>query len=87
MGRVHIIVPPQNATEAHALRPYHLMSLGFALWCVVLRDTRDCLETVYQVVEHFGMHYGQIVFITKLVRGQDLGFYRELDKTGRRESH
>jgi hypothetical protein len=41
------------------------------------------LEAVYQVVEHFGMHYGQIVYITKLVRGEDLGFYRELDKTGR----
>ena len=39
------------------------------------------LEAVYQVVEHFGMHYGQIVFITKLVRADDLGFYRELDKT------
>jgi hypothetical protein len=41
------------------------------------------LQAVYQVVEHFGMHYGQILFITKLVRGEDLGFYRELDKTGR----
>ena len=41
------------------------------------------LEAVYQVVEHFGLHYGQIVYITKLVRGKDLGFYRELDKTGR----
>ncbi len=41
------------------------------------------LEAVYQVVEHFGMHYGQIVYITKLVRASDLGFYRELDKTGR----
>ena len=41
------------------------------------------LAAVYQVVEHFGMHYGQILFITKLVRGVDLGFYRELDKTGR----
>jgi hypothetical protein len=41
------------------------------------------LYAVYQVVEHFGMHYGQIVFITKLVRGESLGFYRELDKTGR----
>lgn len=41
------------------------------------------LYAVYQVVEHFGMHYGQILFITKLVRGEDLGFYRELDKTGR----
>ena len=41
------------------------------------------LHAVYQVVEHFGLHYGQIVYITKLVRGVDLGFYRELDKTGR----
>jgi hypothetical protein len=38
---------------------------------------------VYQVVEHFGLHYGQILYITKLVRGKDLGLYRELDKTGR----
>ena len=41
------------------------------------------LQAVYQVVEHFGMHYGQILYITKLVRGEDLGFYRELDMTGR----
>jgi hypothetical protein len=26
---------------------------------------------------------GQILYITKLIRGQDLGFYRELDNTGR----
>lgn len=44
------------------------------------------LEAVYQVVEHFALHYGQIVYITKQLRGEDLGFYRELDKTGRRES-
>jgi hypothetical protein len=41
------------------------------------------LRAIYQVVEHFAMHYGQIVFITKLVQEKDLGFYRELDKTGR----
>ena len=41
------------------------------------------LQAVYQVVEHFGMHYGQIVCITKTLRAEDLGFYRELDKTGR----
>jgi len=43
------------------------------------------LAAVYQVVEHFGMHYGQIIIITKLLRAEDLGFYRELDKTGRLE--
>jgi uncharacterized damage-inducible protein DinB len=41
------------------------------------------LEVVYHVVEHFGMHYGQIVYISKLLRAEDLGFYRELDETGR----
>lgn len=41
------------------------------------------LDAVYQVVEHFGLHYGQIVYIAKLLSGSDLGFYRELNKTGR----
>src|SRR6267142_761255 len=34
------------------------------------------LHAVYQVVEHFALHYGQILYVTKLLRGQDLGFYR-----------
>lgn len=41
------------------------------------------LQAVYQVVEHFGLHHGQILYITKMLRGQDLGFYRELSQTGR----
>ena len=41
------------------------------------------LAAVYQVVEHFGLHYGQIVYITKMQEGRDLGFYNELSKTGR----
>jgi hypothetical protein len=40
------------------------------------------LEAVYQVVEHFGLHYGQVLYITKQLRGEDLGFYRELNQTG-----
>lgn len=45
--------------------------------------TTTGLEAVYQVVEHFGLHHGQILYITKLLRGEDLGFYRELNATGR----
>ena len=41
------------------------------------------LEAVYQVIEHFGLHYGQIAYVTKMLRAKDLGFYRELQKTGR----
>jgi hypothetical protein len=41
------------------------------------------LDAVYQVVEHFGLHYGQILYIVKTLSGADLGFYRHLNKTGR----
>ncbi len=41
------------------------------------------LDAVYQVVEHFGMHYGQSLYIAKNLCGRDLGFYSELNKTGR----
>lgn len=59
-------------TEADLLAPmeiqgYHVT--GFA--------------AVYQVVEHFGLHYGQIAYITKMLRDHDLGFYRELTRSGR----
>ena len=59
-------------TEADLFATFHIQ--GY---------TATGLETVYHVVEHFGMHYGQIIFITKLVRGENLGFYRALDATGR----
>ena len=41
------------------------------------------LDAIYQVVEHFGLHYGQIAYITKMLKDQDLGFYKELNRTGR----
>jgi len=36
------------------------------------------LEAIYHVVEHFSMHTGQILFVTKMFTGADLGFYRHL---------
>ena len=41
------------------------------------------LEAIYHVVEHFAMHYGQILYIVKTLQGADLGFYSYLNKTGR----
>lgn len=32
-------------------------------------------EAVYHAVEHFAMHTGQIIYITKQLTGKDLGFY------------
>ncbi len=34
------------------------------------------MEAIYHVVEHFSMHTGQIIYITKLHQGKDLAFYR-----------
>jgi len=36
------------------------------------------LEAVYHVVKHFSGHAGQIIFATKLLSGEDLGFYGHL---------
>ena len=39
------------------------------------------LEAVYTVVEHYGQHTGQIILMTRLATGEQLGFYKHLDKT------
>ena len=36
------------------------------------------LEAIYHVVEHFSQHAGQIMFATKLILDQDLGYYKHL---------
>ncbi len=36
------------------------------------------LEGIYHVVEHFSLHTGQILYITKMLRREDLGFYAHL---------
>jgi uncharacterized damage-inducible protein DinB len=36
------------------------------------------LEAIFHVVEHFAQHTGQIIFATKMLTGEDLGFYKHL---------
>jgi uncharacterized damage-inducible protein DinB len=36
------------------------------------------LEAIAHVVEHFSQHTGQIMFATKMLTGQDLGYYKHL---------
>jgi hypothetical protein len=59
-------------TEAELTAPYEIQ--GYHV---------TGLDAVYQVIEHFGLHYGQIAYVTKMLRDRDLGFYRDLSKTGR----
>jgi uncharacterized damage-inducible protein DinB len=44
------------------------------------------LEAVFHVVEHFAQHTAQIVFATKMLTHEDMGFYRHLGK-GARAAH
>ncbi|HXA64925.1 MAG TPA: DUF1572 family protein [Bryobacteraceae bacterium] len=37
------------------------------------------MEAIYQVVEHFAQHTGQIMFITKMFTGDDLGYFKHLN--------
>ncbi len=41
------------------------------------------LECVAQVVEHFSMHTGQIILLTKHATGEDLGFFAHLNRSRR----
>lgn len=59
-------------TEADLLRTYEIQ--GF---------TVTGLYAVYNAVEHFAMHYGQIAYITKMLQNRDLKFTRGLDARGR----
>jgi uncharacterized damage-inducible protein DinB len=43
------------------------------------------LEAIAHVVEHFAMHTGQIILLTKLHTGQDLAYYQHLRDSGRAE--
>ncbi len=52
----------------------------------VCRITRvSGVEAVYHVVEHFAEHTGQIIFATKLLTGEQLGFYRHLNNPAHAE--
>jgi uncharacterized damage-inducible protein DinB len=44
------------------------------------------LEAIAHVVEHFSQHTGQIILLTKMLTGDDLGYYQHLRGSGRAAS-
>ncbi|HTX40320.1 MAG TPA: DUF1572 family protein [Acidobacteriaceae bacterium] len=62
----------QRLTEAELTAPYEIQGYNV-----------HGLDAVYQIIEHFGLHYGQIAYVTKMLKDEDLGFYKYLNKTGR----
>ena len=55
-------VTPERLAEPLTIQGYHLTGL----------------EAIYHVVEHFSHHTGQILFATKALTSEDLGFYGHL---------
>lgn len=43
---------------------------------MVQHQQKAVLELIYTVVEHFAQHTGQIIFVTKTLTGEDLGYRR-----------
>jgi uncharacterized damage-inducible protein DinB len=41
------------------------------------------IEAIGHVIEHFSMHTGQIILLTKMLTGQDLAYYQHLRGSGR----
>jgi hypothetical protein len=57
-------LPPSRLAERTAIQGYDV----------------TVLKAIFHVVEHFSGHTAQIIFITKMVTGEDLGFYSYLSK-------
>jgi uncharacterized damage-inducible protein DinB len=57
-------LPPERLTETRTIQKYDV----------------TVMEAILHVVEHFAQHTGQIIFAAKLLTGQDLGYYKHLDK-------
>ena len=55
-------LPPARLAEGATIQSYNL----------------TLLEVILHVVDHFSGHTGQIIFMTKLFTGEDLGFYPHL---------
>jgi uncharacterized damage-inducible protein DinB len=45
---------------------------------VIQKYEVSVMGAIYHVVEHFSQHTGQIIFATKMMTSEDLGFYRNL---------
>jgi hypothetical protein len=57
-------MPPERLSEIYLPQKYRV----------------TILEGIYSCVEHFAQHTAQIIFATKLITGQDMGFYKHLNR-------
>jgi uncharacterized damage-inducible protein DinB len=74
----------QTVEEAcHVIEPLTTEQLEVVIH--VQKYDLSVLEAIYHVVEHFAQHTGQIIFATKLLTGEELGFYTHLKRPSHTE--
>jgi uncharacterized damage-inducible protein DinB len=84
----HGPIPVTDLREKLEATIIHVDAIFAKLTTTGLLEKRDIqrnkdvtgLEAVYHVTEHFAMHYGQVLYITKMLTDRDLGFYSYLSK-------
>ena len=72
MGRLEATVNEANAVLSG------VTAARLAEQVTIQKYDLTVLEAIYHVVEHFSQHTGQIIFATKMLTGEDLGFYSHL---------
>jgi uncharacterized damage-inducible protein DinB len=63
-------LPPDRLEEPRTIQDYNV----------------TVFEAIYHVVEHFAQHTAQIIFATKLLTGDDLGYYKHLSRPMHRQT-
>ena len=81
--RKHLPVSVLRAKLDETLQQASAVLSGLSAGDLIKRHTIQgyevsALDAIYHVVEHFAMHHGQILYLTKALTGEDLGFYRHL---------
>jgi Protein of unknown function (DUF1572) len=76
-----------RATVEEAIAVLHVLPSERLLERVQVQGyDRTVLAAIYHVVEHFAGHTFQIIYATKLLTGEDLGFYAHLSgSSGRKD--
>lgn len=75
-GNAALLIEKLRATVQQAVQVLHRLEQNQLEQPQAIQGIQiTTLGAIYHAVEHFSMHVGQIIYITKLRTGRDLGFY------------
>ncbi len=78
IGRDELLARLREAVDAACAVIDSVPDARLTEFCHPQNYTVTVLEAIYHVVEHFSLHAGQIILLTKAFTGEDLGFYAHL---------